>query len=119
MFLFVRMNIQIFRTIFGSDGRGIFFLVLGLIILWGGHTQAWVFSDKDMGLPKPFLYDLIEPFPFWIIGVFVFAPVGIFGNFIDATFGYHWGPASPHHPMRTVFALADTRNTDKADIRMK
>ena len=91
---------------FKPDRRKLIVMGVFLFLLWGSHTQAWVFSDKDMGLSKPFLYDLIEPFPFWIIGVFVFAPVGIFGGFIDATFGYHWGPASPHHPMRTVFALA-------------
>lgn len=100
------------------DRRKLLVICMLLILLWGFYTQAWAFSDKGI-VPKPFLYDLIEPFPFWIIGVFVFAPVGIFGNFIDATFGYHWSPASPHHPMGTVFALADTRNTDKADIRMK
>jgi hypothetical protein len=83
------MDISLIKRFVRPDRRKIVISVVLLIILWGGQTQAWVFSDKDMGVPKPFLYDLIEPLPFWVISVLLFAPIGMLGNFIDAVFGYN------------------------------
>ena len=83
------MDISHIKWFVRPDRRKIFISIILLIILWGGQTQAWVFSGKDMGVPKPFLYDVIEPLPFWVLSVFVFAPMGLLSNLIDVAFGYN------------------------------
>lgn len=40
-----------------------------------GYIQAWVFSGKDMGLPKPPFYDLLNPFPFWPLWMMLILPL--------------------------------------------
>ena len=42
---------------------------LFMLIAFAGSTQSWAFSGKDAGLPKPPLYDLFSPYPFWLIWV--------------------------------------------------
>ncbi len=82
------MDIAHIKWFVRPDRRKIFFSIILLIILWGGQTQAWVFSGKDMGVTKPFLYDVIEPLPFWVISAFLFAPMGLLSNLVDTMFGY-------------------------------
>ena len=83
------MNISHIKRFVRPDRRKVVLSVILLFILWGGQTQAWVFSDKDMGVPKPFLYDMIEPLPFWVISAFLFAPMGLLSNLVDTMFGYN------------------------------
>ena len=82
------MNISHIKRFVRPDRRKVVLSVILLFILWGGQTQAWVFSDKDMGVPKPFLYDMIEQLPFWVISAFLFAPMGLLSNLVDTMFGY-------------------------------
>ncbi|MGH9923079.1 MAG: hypothetical protein ACRD38_10035 [Nitrososphaerales archaeon] len=45
-----------------------------------GYMQSWVFSGRDMGLPKPPLFDLLSPFPFWLIWVSLLSPLALLSN---------------------------------------
>jgi hypothetical protein len=38
-----------------------------LFIALAGYAQSWVFSGKDIGLPKPPFFDLLQPLPFWVL----------------------------------------------------
>ena len=48
-----------------------------VFIAYAGFVQSWVFSGKDAGLPKPFLYDLLNPIPFWPIWMYLITPIFI------------------------------------------
>ncbi len=70
------------------DRRKVILVVLLFIVAWGGQTQAWVFNDKDMGIPKPFLFDQIAFIPFWYSSVILFAPLFFADVIISSIYGY-------------------------------
>lgn len=49
-----------------------FLFVIFLAIAKGGKIQAWAFTDLP---PKPPLYDLLRPFPFWAIWMLLLIPL--------------------------------------------
>jgi hypothetical protein len=49
------------------------------LLVLGGYVQAWVFTDGYA--PKPALFDLLEPFPLWPVGVLILAPLAMIGSF--------------------------------------
>ena len=58
------------------DWRKILVFIGFMIIYAGGMIQSWAFTDLDMfGYPPPPFYDLIRPFPFWLVWVFTLAPL--------------------------------------------
>ncbi len=61
---------------------GIFFLFA--FISFGAHVQTWAFSGKDMGIPKPPLYDLLETLPLWILWVLLALPLILLSGLISA-----------------------------------
>jgi len=63
------------------------FAVLAFIAM-AGYIQSWVFSGKDMGLPKPPLFDLLSPFPFWLLWVFLLSPLALLSNALVMIGGY-------------------------------
>lgn len=65
----------------------ILIFVLFIFIMLGGSMQTWVFSDKDKGVPKPFFYDLIEPFPLWEMWGFILTPIGLLSSLLFAISG--------------------------------
>lgn len=46
-----------------------------MVIVAGGSVQTWAFSGKDMGTPKPFLYDILKPLPFWVLWMYLSLPL--------------------------------------------
>lgn len=68
--------------------RAVVFAVL-LFIALAGYMQSWVFSGKDMGLPKPPFFDLLEPFPFWVLWVASLVPLAMLSNIIVMLAGYN------------------------------
>src|SRR3989344_1814073 len=85
---FNHMKKETIKQFFKPDLRKIIIFMIFMFIAFGGQTQSWVFSDKDMGLPKPPLFDLLAPFPFWIVWVFLLAPLALLSNLIVAIGGY-------------------------------
>jgi len=83
------MNKEIIKEFLKLDLRKCIVFVLFIFIVFAGHTQSWVFSGKDIGLPKPPLFDLLAPFPFWIILVFLLLPLALLSNLIVAIGGYN------------------------------
>ena len=53
---------QIIKKFIKPDWRKTLLFVAFALIAVGGHIQSWAFSDVP---PKPPLYDLLSPFPFW------------------------------------------------------
>lgn len=67
-----KVGLRFFRP---KKSQLIIFFVL-LLITYGGVVQSYVFSaDQDFGVNKPFLYDLLSPFPFWLIFVVLIIPL--------------------------------------------
>lgn len=71
-----------------ADRRKFIIFATFMFIAFAGYTQSWVFSGKDIGLPKPLLFDLFAPFPFWIIWTTLLLPLGLLSNVIVAIGGY-------------------------------
>ncbi len=69
---------------FKPDARkvGIFFLFVFVLI--GARIQAWAFSGKDMGIPKPPLYDFLEPLPLWVLWVVLALPLILLSGAISS-----------------------------------
>jgi len=70
------------------DRKKILVLPVLMLVAFAGYIQSWVFSGKDMGLPRPPLFDLIAPFPFWVVWVVLLLPLGALSNVIVAIGGY-------------------------------
>jgi len=65
----------------------VIFAVFAFIAV-AGHIQSWVFSGKDMGLPKPPLFDLLSLFPFWLLWVSLLSPLALLSNGLIMIGGY-------------------------------
>jgi len=76
------------RRFFTPDWKRILIFVILALVAFAGHIQSWVFSGKDMGLPKPPLFDLLAAFPFWVVWVILLFPLGMLSNVIVAIGGY-------------------------------
>ena len=63
------------------------FLILIFIAL-AGQTQSWMFVDDAGVVSKPYLYDLLQPFPFWLLWVFLLSPLILISNVIVSIGGY-------------------------------
>jgi hypothetical protein len=51
-------------------------LALMLVVAYGGHTQSWAFSGKNMGLPSPPLANVFVSIPYlWQAWVILLAPL--------------------------------------------
>jgi hypothetical protein len=82
----------------GYDGKPVKFLkptpskviLFGLFmaVVIGGYIQAWAFSGKDMGTPRPFLYDILKPLPFWSLWMYMSLPLLV----ISGPFSFISGP---------------------------
>jgi hypothetical protein len=59
-----------------------------------GNVQAWSFSARDQGVPKPYAYDLVAEIPFWSFGVCVTWPLSVLdslsGGWIRDDSGRWW-----------------------------
>lgn len=82
------MKKETIKHFFKPDWKKIPVFVIFMFIAFAGHTQSWVFSGKDAGLPKPPLFDLLRPFPFWVIWILLLLPLGLISNVIVAVGGY-------------------------------
>jgi len=58
------------------DWRKFLLFALFLAIAMAGKIQAWAFSDADIST-KPPLYDLLSPFPFWVIWMYLLLPLAL------------------------------------------
>jgi len=76
------------KRFFKPDWKRILVFVMLTLVAFAGHMQSWVFSGKDMGLPKPPLFELLAPFPFWVAWVVLLLPLGMLSNVIVAIGGY-------------------------------
>ncbi len=65
------------KQFFKPDWRKLVLFGVLLLIAYAGSIQSWVFSGKDSGLPKPLLYNLFNPIPFWAIWMYLLAPIFI------------------------------------------
>lgn len=80
--------------VFSKPGwRKILVFIVFMIIYAGGMIQSWAFTDLDkFGYPPPPFYDIIRPFPFWLVWVFTLAPLALPASFINSIlttlFGY-------------------------------
>lgn len=57
--------------------RKVIIFLIFLFIAAAGGSEAWVFSGKDAGIPKPWLYKTLEPFniSFWGISIYLLLPI--------------------------------------------
>ena len=79
---FFIMNKELIKQFFKPDLMKIVLFMIFMFIAFAGYTQSWVFSGKDMGSPKPPLFDLLAPFPFWVVWVFLLLPLALLSNLI-------------------------------------
>ncbi|MGF1601268.1 MAG: hypothetical protein ACFCU8_04485 [Thermosynechococcaceae cyanobacterium] len=56
------MKKRAIRRFLKPDWKKLLLFSCFMAIAIGGKIQAWAFSDIP---PKPFLYDLLQPFPLW------------------------------------------------------
>jgi len=70
------------------DRKRILISALLVLVALAGYIQSWVFGGKDMDLPKPPLFDLLAPLPFWAVWVLLLLPLGMLSNAIVAIGGY-------------------------------
>jgi len=82
------MKGQTVKQFITPDWKRVVILAVFLFIAFAGYTQSWVFAGKDMGLPKPPLFDILAPFPFWVLWVISLFPLGMLSNLIVAALGY-------------------------------
>jgi hypothetical protein len=59
-----------------------------IFIAFAGQTQSWMFVDDAGVVPKPYLYDLLQPFPLWLLWVFLLSPLILISNVIVSIGGY-------------------------------
>ena len=60
------------------DIRRILLFAVFLFIMIGSHVQSYAFIDgEEQGIPKPPLYDLLRPFPFWAMEMSLMLPVAL------------------------------------------
>ena len=59
----------------------ILFLIL-LLIAFAGYTQSWVFGGKESGVAKPFLFEMLKPFPFWSLWMILLLPLTMIQEFL-------------------------------------
>ena len=83
------MNKESIREFLMPDLRKCIVFLVFMFICFAGYIQSWVFSGKDIGSPKPPLFDLLAPFPFWIVWVFLLLPLILLSNLIVAIFRYN------------------------------
>lgn len=83
------MNKEAIKQFFKPDLRKIIIFGIFMFIAFAGYTQTWVFSGKDMGLPKPPIFDILAPFPFWVVWLFLISPLALLSNLIVAIGGYN------------------------------
>lgn len=57
------------------DFRKLLLFSVFILIAVGGQIQAWGFDDDPQ--TKPPLYDLLRPYPFWIVWIFSMIPLVI------------------------------------------
>ncbi len=68
----------------------IVFWVMFVLIGLAGRIQGYAFSDGETyGLPKPLFYDLLKPFPFWVLYMYLLFPLLILGSI----FNIHYLPS--------------------------
>ena len=76
-----KLNRKTIKEFLKPDWKKILIFGVFVFIAVGGSIQSWAFSDMP---PKPPLYDLLAPFPFWITWIFLIMPLGI----LTAPFNY-------------------------------
>lgn len=59
-------------------------LVIFMFIAFAGYIQSWGISGDEVELPKPLLYDVLTPFPFWILLMYLLVPVFIGDQIVRA-----------------------------------
>lgn len=74
------------RFVNPSPNKILLFLLF-MVIALAGHTQGWIFV-KDTGMPKPFLFDIIIPFPFWSLWTLLLFPLGLLSRIIVTIGGF-------------------------------
>lgn len=61
------------KKFFNPDWRKLLLFGVLILIAVGGEIQAWAFDDEPQ--TKPPLYDLLRPYPFWLIWIFSTVPL--------------------------------------------
>ncbi len=86
---FKRIFIRI--MVFSKPGWSKILIFFGLMIIAvGGVIQSWGFSDQDMfGYPPPPFYELIRPFPFWLVWIITLVPLAIPSSILTILFSYN------------------------------
>jgi len=83
---------EIFFRIFSPTKLKIIIFLFLLFIMWAGYGQTYAFKDgEEIGLPKPFLYDLLGIFPFWELWLFLSIPLKIVES-LFSMFGIRFFP---------------------------
>jgi len=82
------MKKEAIKQFLTPDRKKILVLAVLMLVAFAGYMQSWAFSGKDMGLPKPPLFELLTPFPFWVVWVMLLLPLGLLSNVIVAIGGY-------------------------------
>jgi hypothetical protein len=58
------------------DIRRVLLFAVFLFIVVGSNIQSYAFIDgEEQGIPKPPLYDLLRPFPFWAMEMSLMLPI--------------------------------------------
>ena len=65
-------NIKYPSKFLGPPKGKILLFLFFLFVALAGYIQVWAFAGKDMGLPKPLFYDLLNPFLFWSLWIMLF-----------------------------------------------
>ncbi|MHA1711347.1 MAG: hypothetical protein ACTSUS_04695 [Candidatus Freyarchaeota archaeon] len=60
------------------DWRRILLFGTFLFIMVAAHIQSYAFIDgEEVGIPKPPLYDVLSPFPFWAMWISLIMPLAL------------------------------------------
>lgn len=64
------------KKILKPDFRKLLLFSVFILIAVGGQIQAWGFDDDDLQTKLP-LYNLLRPYPFWLVWIFSLIPLMI------------------------------------------
>ncbi len=82
------MNKEAIERFLTPDWKSILIFVMFFASSACRSYTELMFSGKDMGLPKPLLFDLLALFPFWVVWVILLLPLGMLSNVIVAIGGH-------------------------------
>lgn len=74
------------RGFFIPDWQKAALFLIFMLIAGGAYVQSWALDGDESGAPKPPLYDVLDPFPFYVLWIFSALPLIMLDSIIMSSF---------------------------------